>query len=84
MADEGDVRVASESSTGKWILLALAAIYVAGSFYFIIDLRGRLSLFAGLEHQKALAIRGHVVVRKGSWSRHVGAFEEHLWPAGRE
>lgn len=42
MADEGDVRVASESSTGKWILLALAAIYVAGSLYFILDLRGRL------------------------------------------
>ena len=42
MADEGDVHVASEGSTGKWILLALAAIYVAGSLYFIIDLRGRL------------------------------------------
>ena len=44
MADEGEVHVASESSgsAGKWILLALAVIYVAGSLYFIFDLRGRL------------------------------------------
>jgi len=44
MADEGDVHVASESggSAGKWILLALAVLYVAGSLYFIFDLRGRL------------------------------------------
>ena len=31
-----------ESSSGKWILLALAVLYVAGSLYFIFDLRGRL------------------------------------------
>ena len=31
MADESDVPVASEGSAGKWILLALAVIYVAGS-----------------------------------------------------
>ena len=42
MADEGDVQVASEGSAGKWILLALALIYVAGSLFFIFDLRGRL------------------------------------------
>ena len=42
MADEGEVPVASEGSAGKWILLALAVIYVAGSLYFIFDLRGRL------------------------------------------
>jgi hypothetical protein len=44
MADEGEVHVTSESdgSAGKWILLALALIYVAGSLYFIVDLRGRL------------------------------------------
>ncbi len=42
MADEGEVQVASEGSAGKWILLALALIYVAGSLYFIFDLRGRL------------------------------------------
>ena len=42
MADESDVPVASEGSAGKWILLALAVIYVAGSLYFIFDLRGRL------------------------------------------
>jgi hypothetical protein len=42
MADEGEVHVASDSSAGKWILLALAVLYVAGSLYFIFDLRGRL------------------------------------------
>jgi hypothetical protein len=51
MSDEGqaangqtadEVPQASESSAGKWILLAIAVIYVAGSLYFIIDLRGRL------------------------------------------
>ncbi len=43
MADDGEVHVTSEgSSGGKWILLALAVIYVAGSLYFIVDLRGRL------------------------------------------
>jgi len=40
MADDGVQ--ASEGSTGKCILLALAALYVAGSLYFIFDLRGRL------------------------------------------
>jgi len=40
MADEAVQ--ASESSTGKWILLALGALYVIGSLYFIFDLRGRL------------------------------------------
>jgi hypothetical protein len=51
MSDEGQVAngqavseipEAPESSVGKWILLALAVIYVAGSLYFIFDLRGRL------------------------------------------
>ena len=45
MADDG-VQVAEggigEGSAGKWILLALAVLYVAGSLYFIFDLRGRL------------------------------------------
>jgi hypothetical protein len=41
MADEGELPVTSEGSAGKWILLALAVIYVAGSLYFIFDLRGR-------------------------------------------
>src|SRR5580693_8721108 len=40
MADDGVQ--ASEGSAGKWILLALAALYVVGSLYFIFDLRGRL------------------------------------------
>jgi hypothetical protein len=51
MSDEGQVASgqavseipeAPEGSVGKWILLALAVIYVAGSLYFIFDLRGRL------------------------------------------
>jgi len=42
MVDDGEIPVASEGSAGKWILLALAVIYVAGSLYFIFDLRGRL------------------------------------------
>jgi phosphoglycolate phosphatase-like HAD superfamily hydrolase len=41
MSDDGEQ--VSEGSTGKWILLALAALYVAGSLYFIFDLRGRLN-----------------------------------------
>ena len=42
MADEGEDNLAGESSAGKWILLALAVLYIAGSLYFIFDLRGRL------------------------------------------
>jgi multidrug efflux pump subunit AcrA (membrane-fusion protein) len=44
MADEGapDAEMHSDSSAGKWILLLLAVIYVAGSLYFLFDLRGRL------------------------------------------
>ena len=30
------------SNAGKWILLLLAAIYVAASLYFLIDMRGRI------------------------------------------
>jgi hypothetical protein len=32
----------SEGNAGKWILLVVALIYVAGSLYFLFDLRGRL------------------------------------------
>jgi DNA repair exonuclease SbcCD ATPase subunit len=32
----------TESNAGKWVLLILAVIYVAGSLYFLFDLRGRL------------------------------------------
>jgi phosphoglycolate phosphatase-like HAD superfamily hydrolase len=43
MAEPGEiVESHSESSTGKWILLLLAVLYVAGSLYFLFDLRGRL------------------------------------------
>jgi multidrug efflux pump subunit AcrA (membrane-fusion protein) len=37
-----DVSSGTESNVGKWILLILAVIYVAGSLYFLFDLRGRL------------------------------------------
>lgn len=49
MPDEGGevVQVAEDhtgggGNAGKWILLLLAVIYVAGSAYFLFDLRGRL------------------------------------------
>jgi hypothetical protein len=45
MAEQGEqVTVVHESGSnaGKWILLLLALIYVAGSLYFLFDLRGRL------------------------------------------
>jgi multidrug efflux pump subunit AcrA (membrane-fusion protein) len=46
MSDEAspvmDVSTETESNAGKWILLILAVIYVAGSMYFLFDLRGRL------------------------------------------
>jgi hypothetical protein len=45
MADQGEqVTVVQEggSNIGKWILLLLALIFVAGSSYFLFDLRGRL------------------------------------------
>lgn len=48
MPDEGGevVHVAEDhgggGNAGKWILLLLAVIYVAGSAYFLFDLRGRL------------------------------------------
>ena len=37
-----EVHTESVSSTGRWVLLALAVIYVAGSLYLLFDLRGRL------------------------------------------
>jgi len=46
MPEEGEqlVEVHTEhvSSAGKWILLLLAVIYVAGSLYFLFTLRGRI------------------------------------------
>ena len=42
MPEPGEVvEVHSGSSTGRWILLILAVLYVAGSLYFLFDLRGR-------------------------------------------
>ncbi len=46
MTDEaGSVLVQDETSSnaGKWILLALAVIYIAGSLYFLFDLRTRVT-----------------------------------------
>ncbi len=42
MSDQDQVTVVQESTSnaGKWLLLLLAAIYVAGSLYFLIDMRG--------------------------------------------
>ncbi len=45
MPEEGEqveVHSGAESSAGKWILLALAVLYVAGSLYFLFSLRGRI------------------------------------------
>ena len=46
MSDEGqqvaEVHTESEGNAGKWILLLLAVIYVAGSVYFFYALHGRL------------------------------------------
>jgi hypothetical protein len=37
------VQTEGPSNAGKWILLALAIIYVAGSLYLLFDLRGQVS-----------------------------------------
>ncbi len=42
MSDE-PIHAASESSTGKWILLIAGVVYVAVSLYFLIDMRGTVS-----------------------------------------
>jgi len=53
MPDEGGEVVqvvdhgGSGSPAGKWILILLAVIYVAGSAYFLFDLRGRLDKLGG-------------------------------------
>jgi chromosome segregation ATPase len=40
---EAPVVQASESNTGKWVLLGLAALYALVSLYFLFDLRGQVS-----------------------------------------
>ncbi|HZP62677.1 MAG TPA: hypothetical protein VFB28_04610 [Terriglobales bacterium] len=42
MEQVGDVHPGAAGSTGKWILLLLAVIYVAGSLFFLFNLRSRL------------------------------------------
>ena len=39
----------SESHTGRWVLLLLAVIYVAGSLYFIFALRGQIDHLSKLQ-----------------------------------
>jgi hypothetical protein len=48
MSDQDQVTVVQETSSnaGKWLLLLLAAIYVAGSLYFLIDMRGNIGKMA--------------------------------------
>ena len=41
-----------QSSTGKWVILVLALLFVAGSLYAIFDSRGRLDK---LEHSQAVS-----------------------------
>ena len=41
-----ELHTASPSSPGKWILLLLAVIYVAGSLYFLFNLSGRIEQMA--------------------------------------
>jgi hypothetical protein len=38
-----EVHIEPETNTGKWILLVVAVIYVAGSLYFLFDLHGRIA-----------------------------------------
>ena len=40
--DLGEVHTSSDSTAGKWLLLAAALIYVAGSLFLLFNLRGRL------------------------------------------
>ena len=38
-----EVHTGAESNAGKWILVAIAAIYIAGSIYLLLDLRGQIA-----------------------------------------
>ena len=46
MPDETAEVHSAESNSGKWIVLVLAIVYVAGSLYFLFDLRGRAEQMA--------------------------------------
>lgn len=61
MSEQGEqVTVVQEggSNAGKWILLLLALIYVAGSLYFLFDLRGRLDKLGKDQAASATEIAG--------------------------
>jgi hypothetical protein len=55
-APEPIIHAGTESSSGKWILLALAVIYVAGTLYFLFDMNSRLSQLG----KDAGALKGHI------------------------
>src|SRR4051794_11444565 len=40
---DGTIQPQSEGSTGKWVLLIIALIYVAVSLYFLIDMHGTVT-----------------------------------------
>jgi hypothetical protein len=68
MADEdvqiAEVHTGSEGSAGKWILLLLAVIYVAGSLYFLFNLRERIDqLGTGQAASNAQIAEAHAVGR---------------------
>jgi len=55
-APESEYHVPSEGNTGKWILVAVAILYVAGSLYFFFNLNQRL----GQLSQEDGALKGHI------------------------
>jgi chromosome segregation ATPase len=52
----GEVHVTRESTAGKWILLVLALVYVAGSLYLLFGLRGNLAQLAKDQHSSQAEI----------------------------
>ena len=42
MSEDGTPVTDAQSNTGKWVVLALAVLFVAGSLYAIVDYRGRI------------------------------------------
>jgi hypothetical protein len=55
-APDSAVQEGTESNAVKWILLALAIIFVAGTLYFLFDLNSRLTQLG----KDAGALKGHI------------------------
>lgn len=55
-APEAEYHVPSESNTGKWVLVVVAILYVAGSLAFLFSINQRLSHLS----QDNGALKGHV------------------------